>query len=181
MPAALRSTSTGTELSSHGSFLSRLPALRLSCSGTRVLPDVWAPSLRAAGTSDLRSMEAARHTLSRERPSHRRTSTLGTVLPLKAARLGGLALIVIGFLWFSSADGGEASEIAAPAWTMAAGFFMIAAFCIAWWLNRLFNAGEQYYRQTRKRCPDCAKPVLAQAKACRFCGHRFEHHPLPER
>lgn len=26
---------------------------------------------------------------------------------------------------------------------------------------------------TRKRCPDCAKGVAAEARVCRFCGYRF--------
>ena len=29
-----------------------------------------------------------------------------------------------------------------------------------------------------RRCPDCARLVSAQARVCRFCGHRFEHDDL---
>lgn len=47
-------------------------------------------------------------------------------------------------------------------------------FVLAYWLRdpaakeqSAIDAGQA------KRCPDCAEPVRAQARICRYCGHDF--------
>lgn len=42
-------------------------------------------------------------------------------------------------------------------------------------LDRLLGRGWAHPKgQQTKRCPDCAEQVKAEARICRFCGHRFE-------
>jgi Uncharacterised protein family UPF0547 len=39
------------------------------------------------------------------------------------------------------------------------------------------QAGASGVSADTKQCPDCAEPVKAEARVCRFCGYRFDNTP----
>jgi hypothetical protein len=41
------------------------------------------------------------------------------------------------------------------------------------------SKAEPITARPTKRCPECAEEVLADAKVCRFCGHRLEVQSAP--
>ncbi len=44
-------------------------------------------------------------------------------------------------------------------------------------IERMFGGGRRAERQSRRRCPECAEDIAADAKVCRYCHVRLDGAP----